>query len=131
MVIAHPVESFCTPRNLKLVIMSSSHVISTRICFPKLFNFFLTNDPTCLLKGCFTVRDKSLNFIISLASSCILYMFFTHTLRKKVCSLNAYKMTVGHVIKKCLATDKKTSAFICKELVKNKLMNLRCELSKC
>ena len=61
-----------------------------------------TNDPTCLLKGCFTDIDNRLNFIICLASLCILYTFYTHSLRKKICSLNACKMAVGNIIKKRL-----------------------------
>ena len=40
-------------------------------------------------------------------------------------------MAVANAIKKCLAADKKINTFISRELVKNKLMNLRCELSKC
>ena len=103
--------------------------------FSKTLSFFFaeytfSNNPTCLLTGDFTDENRTLNSMIILAASCIFYTFFTFAIRKKICSSLACKMAVGQIVKKCIASDKKTGNFIMREMSLNRLENLRIVLNR-
>ena len=136
------IDKNCTPCRKLLGIENSETCVHLyfecdfyKNLFNKTLSFFFaeytfSNNPVSMLTGIFANENRTLNSMILLAASCIFYTFFTYALRKKICTFLACKMAVGHIVKRCIASDNKACNFIMNESSLNRLENLQMVLNR-